>query len=120
MDPGSTNEPAITVGARSMSVIFGDRFYSVAELAEVTGYHRDSIYRAIESGSLVAAKPRGKWLIAGAAIDAWLQPANLATGGARALRVVASARAQRARTRHPETPGARPSFRELARRRKAT
>jgi excisionase family DNA binding protein len=37
-------------------VIFDDRFYSVAELAEVTGYHRDSIYRAIESGTLVAAK----------------------------------------------------------------
>jgi hypothetical protein len=25
---------------------FGDRFYSVAELADVTGYHRDSIYPA--------------------------------------------------------------------------
>jgi excisionase family DNA binding protein len=51
---------------------FGDRFYSVAELADVTGYHRDSIYRAIDCGALAAAKPRGKWLIAGAAIDAWL------------------------------------------------
>jgi excisionase family DNA binding protein len=53
-------------------MMFGDRFYSVAELADVTGYHRDSIYRAIDSGGLAAAKPRGKWLIAGAAINAWL------------------------------------------------
>jgi excisionase family DNA binding protein len=49
---------------------FGDRFYSVGELASITGYHRDSIYRAIESGALAAATPRGKWLIAGAAINA--------------------------------------------------
>jgi len=55
---------------------FGDRFYSVAELADITGYHRDSIYRAIESGALIAAKPGGKWLIAGAAINAWLYAAT--------------------------------------------
>src|SRR3954452_6445203 len=53
-------------------MIFAERFYSVAELADVTGYHRDSIYRAIDCGALVAAKPRGKWLIAGAAVNAWL------------------------------------------------
>jgi excisionase family DNA binding protein len=55
---------------------FGNRFYSVAELADITGYHRDSIYRAIESGALSAAKPGGKWLIAGAAINAWLDAAT--------------------------------------------
>jgi len=55
---------------------FGNRFYSVAELADITGYHRDSIYRAIESGALSAAKPGGKWLIAGAAISAWLDAAT--------------------------------------------
>ena len=58
---------------------FADRFYSVAELADVTGYHRDSIYRAIDSGALAAAKPRGKWLIAGAAINAWLHAGRLPT-----------------------------------------
>lgn len=45
---------------------------SVGELADVTGYHRDSIYRAIESGSLDAVKPGGRWLIAGSAINMWL------------------------------------------------
>jgi len=55
---------------------FGDRFYSVAELAHITGYHRDSIYRAIGSGALIAAKPGGKWLIAGEAINAWLDAAT--------------------------------------------
>src|SRR4051812_39774863 len=55
---------------------FGNRFYSVAELADITGYHRDSIYRAIESGALSATKPGGKWLIAGAAINAWLDAAT--------------------------------------------
>src|SRR3954452_12758035 len=53
-------------------MIFAERFYSVAELADVTGYHRDSIYRALDCGALEAAKPRGKWLIAGAAVNAWL------------------------------------------------
>ena len=46
----------------------------LAELADVTGYHRNSIYRAIESGALAAAKPRGRWLIAGAAINAPFAP----------------------------------------------
>ncbi len=39
---------------------FGDRFYSVAELADVTGYHRDSIYRAIDSGALAAVEAARK------------------------------------------------------------
>ena len=42
---------------------FADRFYSVGELAALTGYHPDSIYRAIARGALAAAKPGGKWLI---------------------------------------------------------
>ena len=63
---------------------FGDRFYSVAELADITGYHRDSIYRAIESGALIAAKPGGKWLIAGEAINAWLDAATKTTEARRA------------------------------------
>jgi excisionase family DNA binding protein len=52
---------------------FADRFYSVGELADLTGYHPDSIYRAIARGALAAAKPGGKWLIDGAAIDTWLR-----------------------------------------------
>ena len=31
---------------------FADRFYSVGELADLTGYHPDSIYRAIARGAL--------------------------------------------------------------------
>ena len=86
-------------GGRNASVISSDRFYSVAELAEITGYHRDSIYRAIERGALAAAKPRGKWLIAGTAINAWLD-----TG----------------RTKAPEPRGAAPRRRVDERERRAS
>jgi excisionase family DNA binding protein len=99
---------------------FGDRFYSVAELADVTGYHRDSIYRAIESGALAAAKPRGKWLIAGAAINAWLHPADAEAPASRPAAVSAPAPARSAKPPRRGASGARPSFRELARRRRAT
>ena len=101
---------------------FGDRFYSVAELADVTGYHRDSIYRAIESGALSAAKPGGKWLIAGAAINAWLEAATTKPEGRRqpprpaTIRrtpEVASAESSGAPRRNGT--GARGSFRERAR-----
>jgi excisionase family DNA binding protein len=99
-------------------VIFADRFYSVAELAEVTGYHRDSIYRAIDAGMLRAAKPRGKWLIAGSAINVWLESGRAGTPeppvGAESIRR-RSENAMRSSSGKP-----RPSFRELARRRRAT
>ena len=95
---------------------FGDRFYSVAELADVTGYHRDSIYRAIESGALVAAKPRGKWLIEGAAINAWLQSGTAAM--VRPQPGAPSPQAHRPARRGSSEP--RPSFRELARRQRQT
>jgi excisionase family DNA binding protein len=98
-------------------VIFDDRFYSVAELAEVTGYHRDSIYRAIEAGMLPAAKPRGKWLIPGPAINAWLD-----TGRAGTAEPPASGKSIRRRSDNAMRSGSRnprPSFRELARRRRA-
>ena len=98
-------------------MIFDDRFYSVAELAEVTGYHRDSIYRAIDAGMLPAAKPRGKWLIAGSAINAWLDTGRAGTpeppAGAKSIRR-RNENAMRSSSRKP-----RPSFRELARRRRA-
>jgi excisionase family DNA binding protein len=96
-------------------VIFDDRFYSVAELAEVTGYHRDSIYRAIDAGMLPAAKPRGKWLIAGSAINAWLDTSR--TG----RESPASSKSTRRRSENATRRGnrdPRPSFRELARRRR--
>jgi excisionase family DNA binding protein len=99
---------------------FGDRFYSVAEVADVTGYHRDSIYRAIESGALAAAKPRGKWLIAGAAINAWLRPATAETPVSRPVAVSAPAPSRSARAPRRGASGPRPSFRELARRRRET
>jgi excisionase family DNA binding protein len=99
---------------------FGDRFYSVAELAEVTGYHRDSIYRAIESGALAAAKPRGKWLIAGAAINAWLHPSDARAPVSRPLSASAPAAPRTATAPRRGAADARPSFRELARRRRAT
>jgi excisionase family DNA binding protein len=107
---------------------FGDRFYSVAELADVTGYHRDSIYRAIESGALAAAKPRGKWLIAGAAINAWLRAADTNAPVSEPVAVLARqpvvvsrpAAPRSAKATRRRASGARPSFRELARRRRAT
>ncbi len=99
-----------------MSVISGDRFYSVAELADVTGYHRDSIYRAIERGALAAAKPCGKWLIAGTAIHEWLNIGQTAAPEPRAL--TASARGTSVSAARRGASGARPSFRELARQRR--
>jgi excisionase family DNA binding protein len=101
---------------------FGDRFYSVAELADVTGYHRDSIYRAIESGALAAAKPRGKWLIAGAAINACLAAGQVVSTTAPRGRGAASpqARATRAATTRRGGSDPRPSFRELARRQRTS
>ncbi|MGH2945760.1 MAG: helix-turn-helix domain-containing protein [Solirubrobacteraceae bacterium] len=106
---------------------FGERFYSVAELADVTGYHRDSIYRAIDSGALVAAKPRGKWLIAGAAIDAWLHAGRLPIAESQATvasapapaRSPAPAPARGASEIRRTSSGARGSFRERARRSRA-
>jgi excisionase family DNA binding protein len=98
-------------------VIFDDRFYSVGELAEVTGYHRDSIYRAINAGMLSAAKPRGKWLIAGSAINAWLDGARALPPELPARSASTGRRSEHAMRRG--TPRPRPSFRELARRRRA-
>ena len=99
---------------------FGDRFYSVAELADTTGYHRDSIYRAIESGALIAAKPGGKWLIAGAAINAWLEAATAKAEPRRPTPRPATTRSAPEATSRAGAPrrngtGAQGSFRERAR-----
>src|SRR3954470_6193632 len=94
---------------------FADRFYSVSQLADLTGYHPDSIYRAIARGALAAAKPGGKWLIDGASINTWLQTRVAKVVVSRPS--IVSARAPTATT--PARRGssdARPSFRELARR----
>jgi excisionase family DNA binding protein len=92
-------------------VIFGDRFYSVGELADVTGYHRDSIYRAIESGSLDAVKRGGRWLIAGSAINTWLYSGPVPRAKQRPAAVAASPqeapRGRRHRARAPVDARAR-------------
>ena len=98
---------------------FADRFYSVGELADLTGYHPDSIYRAIARGALAAAKPGGKWLIAGAAIDSWLQPRVTDVVASRPSVVSVHSPTPAAPTRRGSSD-ARPSFRELARRPRAT
>jgi excisionase family DNA binding protein len=105
---------------------FGDRFYSVAELADITGYHRDSIYRAIESRALIAAKPGGKWLIAGAAINAWLDAATAkpesrpATPPPSTMRRTPEVRSEESAATHRRNgTGAQGSFRERARRSRA-
>jgi excisionase family DNA binding protein len=104
---------------------FGDRFYSVAELATVTGYHRDSIYRAIDSGALAASKPRGKWLIAGAAINAWLLASSTPTDSHAPVAPTAPPVPSATETARRATPGrrassgARGSFRERVRRSRA-
>jgi excisionase family DNA binding protein len=101
---------------------FGNRFYSVAELADVTGYHRDSIYRAIDSGALVAAKPGGKWLIPGTAINAWLDAATAAPAREQApprpptiRRAPELTPPERSGASRRNGTGARGSFRERAR-----
>ena len=98
---------------------FADRFYSVGELADLTGYHPDSIYRAIARGALAAAKPGGKWLIAGAAIDSWLQPCAAEVATSRPSIVSAPSPIPTSPARRGSSD-ARPSFRELARRPRAT
>src|SRR4051812_24315396 len=105
---------------------FGDRFYSVAELAHITGYHRDSIYRAIDSGALVAAKPGGKWLIAGGAINAWLEAATTKPEPTRPTPPRPTTRRtpdvtppERGRAPRRNGNGAQGSFRERARRARA-
>ena len=97
-------------------MIFNDRFYSVAELSDVTGYHRDSIYRAIDRGALVAAKPGGKWLIAGAAINAWLNVGRTRTAEPRATVAPPPAPTPSALLIRRTSSGARGSFRDRARR----
>ena len=98
---------------------FADRFYSVGELADLTGYHPDSIYRAIAGGALAAVKPGGKWLIDGAAIDTWLHSGVTQTVVARSSTMSARATTPAPPARR-EASDARPSFRELARRPRAT
>jgi excisionase family DNA binding protein len=100
-------------------VTFGDRFYSVAELAAVTGHHRDSINRAIESGALAASKPRGKWLIAGAAINDSLQAGTTPITEPRPRTAASTPAPRGARTTRRGGPDTRPSFREPARRRRS-
>jgi excisionase family DNA binding protein len=96
-----------------------DRFYSVGELADLTGYHPDSIYRAIARGALAAAKPGGKWLIYGAAIDSWLQPRVAEATTSRPSIVSAPSPTATTPARRGSSD-ARPSFRELARRPRTT
>ena len=98
---------------------FADRFYSVGELADLTGYHPDSIYRAIARGALAAAKPGGKWLIDGAAINIWLQSSVTKVVASRHSIVSAHSPTPATPTRRGSSD-ARPSFRELARRPRAT
>jgi excisionase family DNA binding protein len=98
---------------------FADRFYSVSELADLTGYHPDSIYRAIACGALAAAKPGGKWLIGGAAITAWLQPSVTEAVTSRPT-IVSARSATRTTPARRGSSDARPSFRELARRARTT
>jgi excisionase family DNA binding protein len=99
-------------------VISVDRFYSVAEVADVTGYHRDSIYRAIERGALAATKPCGKWLIAGTAINEWLHTGQTAAPEPRALAASARGTIAIVSAARRGSSAARPSFRELARQRR--
>ena len=92
---------------------FADRFYSVGELADLTGYHPDcAIARA-------AAKPGGKWLIDGAAIDTWLRSSVREVVASRPSIVSAGSPAATTPARRGSSD-ARPSVRELARRPRAT
>lgn len=97
--------------------MFGDRFYSVQSVADALDYHQDSIYRAIHRGELAASKPKGKWLISGEAINAWLAAASAPP--ARADAAPAPARGRSAVGSRRSSSGARGSFRERARRARA-
>jgi excisionase family DNA binding protein len=78
----------------------------LTEAAEHAGFATKTLRRAIDAGELRASKVRGRWRVAVADLEAWLDRGHLSAGAP-----AVHARAGRAR---PRTAG---GFRELASRR---
>lgn len=56
--------------------IIGDQVMSVADVARESGFHPETIYKALHSGALRGHKPgrspRARWKIRRADFEAWL------------------------------------------------
>lgn len=53
-----------------------DRYYSIVQMAKLTGFSRQTIYKAIEDGELPYFKPRGckrTWRIAESDMERWIR-----------------------------------------------
>lgn len=56
--------------------VLGDRLMSVADVARESGFHPETIYKALQAGDLRGTKPgrspRARWRIRRADFQAWL------------------------------------------------
>ena len=53
-----------------------DRYHSIVQMAKLTGFSRQTIYKAIEDGELPYFKPRGckrTWRIAESDMERWIK-----------------------------------------------
>ncbi len=57
------------------------RFYSVAEVAQIFGTSRMTIYRAVREGQLPAVRVRGRLFVPARALDAMVDAALAGRGG---------------------------------------
>lgn len=57
--------------------VIGDRVMTVAEVARESGFHPETIYKALAAGELRGSKPgrspRARWRIRRTDFDAWLE-----------------------------------------------
>lgn len=56
-----------------------EHWITVAETARRVGVHPRTVYRALVSGALAGERVGSRWRIRPAAVEAWLQPPELAT-----------------------------------------
>lgn len=98
---------------------FGNRMLSPQEVAEVLGFESaDPIRRAIKRGELPATKVCGRIRIDPSELHDWLQGNRVHAGAAEhAAQRPRASTATSAKPVRRQTSNARPSFRELAKRR---
>lgn len=87
----------------------GQSYLTVAQVADRTGMHVNSIRRAIDSGHLAAVRPAGRRrvLIPTAAVDAWMRPIEAHTFP------LEPARPARTLPRRPPARGSREALRAI-------
>jgi len=60
-----------------------DQFLFVADVARRSGFSRKTVYRAIESGALVASQPTSRYLVTEAEYQRWVSSGRHGQGPAR-------------------------------------